>query len=244
MKKSILVVTHERCGTHLLINTINYKNNGNFTAIGKLPSNKPHNLETYKDYVYKYTLMNVHDKDIVSKSHHQIEFFEDKDFLFSNYKVIYLKREVKDTLCSYHRFLNCDENYEPIKDFPLLEDWVFMNPKETGFKYFAGYPDPHVIIEPIDYIDRILIHQKGWEEYKDNILTISYEDVVSNYYTTKNIIEEYIEEEISPHIPDINNKDLPNFFPNKGVVGSHKDLMSKDLIIKINEIINKRKNND
>ena len=46
--KNILVVTHERAGTHLVINLINYKNNGDFIPIGKLPyTEKEYTLENY-----------------------------------------------------------------------------------------------------------------------------------------------------------------------------------------------------
>ena len=94
MKHPIIVVTHERSGTHLLINLINYKNNGNFSSIGRLPSeNIPHTVEVYKDYVYKYILTNRYDLDAISKSHHQVEFYEPFfDYVFENYKVIYLRR--------------------------------------------------------------------------------------------------------------------------------------------------------
>jgi len=233
--KPILVVTHERSGTHLMINMINFQNNGDFSAIGKLPYGKKHNTKTYRDYVYKYIVMNMHTNfDLISKSHHQFGFYEDfKDFLFDNYKIIYVKRDIKDTLLSYYRFLSSD-NYIPLKDFPKLEDWVFSNPTEIGYKFFADTPDPHIIIEPKDYIDRILIHQEGWMKYEDNLLVINYEDIVNNYEKTKVDIEDYLCRKISNDIPNVNDKNLPNFVPNKGLVGEYEDFMNDELIKKIN----------
>lgn len=237
MKKAILVVTHERSGTHLLINMINYRHNGDFSSIGRLPSeNIPHTIEVYKDWVYKYILTNRYSLNVVSKSHHQVEFYTDFiDFLFENYYVIYLKRDIKDVLVSYYKFLNSDEkDHKPIPGFPEFKDWVFMNPEKVGYKYFANYPDPHVVVMPCDYIERIYLHTKGWEKYSDEILTLNYEDILMNYSIEKAKIESYIGIKISEKIPDINDKNLPNFYPNKGIIGAYKDFMSKELIEKIN----------
>ena len=237
MNKSIMVVTHERSGTHLLINTINYKNNGDFSAIGRLPSDKEHNIETYKKFVHMYLIMNSNsNKDLVSKSHHQVEFFEDHlDYLFDNYHVLYVKRDLKDTLVSYHKFLNSDDYHKPIPDFPELKDWIFMNPKEIGYKFFANYPDPHVIIEPVNYIARIKLHQQGWNKQKDNILTLNYEDLLTDFSNQKLRIEDYIGQKIAGGIPDINDKKLPNFYPNKGIIGSYKENMDDELIKRIDD---------
>jgi hypothetical protein len=235
MGKSILVVTHERSGTHMLINIINNKNNGDYSAIGRLPENKKHDIDTYKEYVYKYILMNANsNKDLVSKSHHQVEFFDNfLDYLYDNYHVIYLKRDIKDVLLSYYKFLNSDDNHKQIVDFPIFKDWIFMNPSKIGYKYFANYPDPHVINEPIDYIDRILIHQKGWEKQKDNILTLNYEDILTDFPNQKIKIEDYIGQKVSNDIPNINDKKLPNFYPNKGIIGGYLEYMDVELINKI-----------
>lgn len=234
MQKAVLVVTHERSGTHLMINIINHLRNGAFSAIGHLPPNKKHDIPTYMDYVYKYILSNRYDFDVVSKSHHQVEFYENFiDYLFDNYNVVYVKRDVKDTLVSYHKFLNSDKEHKPIPDFPILSDWVFMNPKEVGYKFFAEYPDPHIIIEPDNYVNRITMHHNGWMKYKDRLLVVNYEDLLTNFSAEKYRLESYLGFKIADFKPDVNDPTLPNFFPNKGIIGAHKLVMSEDLIRKI-----------
>jgi hypothetical protein len=175
------------------------------------------------------------------KSHHQIEFFENYlDFLFENYYVIYLKREIKDVLLSYYRFLNDKGNKNQIKGFPALKDWIFMSPDYVGKKIlgYENFPDPHVIIQPKDYIDRWMLHIKGWEKHGGKFLTLTYEDILNNFSETKEKIENFINKKISDKIPDIKDKNLPNISPNKGIIGAYKDCMDDFLIKTIDNRIN------
>ena len=78
------------------------------------------------------------------------------------------------------------------------------------------------------------MHTEGWLKYKDNMLVLNYEDILNNFSEEKLKIEDYIYKKIGDKLPDINDKSLPNFFPNKGIVGSYKTKMNKELIKKIN----------
>ena len=230
--KNILVVTHERAGTHLVINLINYKNNGDFIPIGKLPyTEKEYTLENYLKYATRSMLYQPYNSDIVFKSHHQVQFFEKNiDKLFEYYNVIYVQRDIKDVLISYYKFLK-----EGLSIFPEFKDWIFMKPCDVGYKYFEKYPDPHIFIEPSDYIDRYTIHLDGWMKYKDKLLVVHYEDILNDFETIKEKIENFIGREIADFIPDLHDPNLPNFVPNKGIIGSYKEVMDDDLINRINE---------
>ena len=233
MYKPVLVVTHERSGTHLLINIINYDKNGEFYTIGYIPRNISYNLENYRHHTYKDIIVNSYRNDCVCKSHHQIEFMEDYlDFLFSKYNVIYLKRDIKDVLVSYYKFIPYPTDLDK---FPKFEDWIFSKPDDIGREFLLPYsPDPHVIIEPENYLDRWRNHIRGWEKYKDNLLILNYEDILIDFKNQKEKIESYIGKKIADIIPDVNDKNLPNFNPGKGIVGSHKEWMNNILIEKIN----------
>jgi len=245
--KNILVVTHERSGTHLTINIINHKNKGDYIPIGKLPKYETHNLETYIKYVNFGVKYELYNPNIIFKSHHQVQFFEhDIDQLFDKFKIVYVKRDILDMLISYYNFLNgngFDENNKsiPIKNFPKFKDWIFMKPCEVGYKYFEKYPDPHIYIEPDDYIDRYLMHHQDWSKYKDEILTINYEDILNKFDETKEKLENYLNIKVGI-IPNLNDKSFPNYAPNKGIIGSHIEFMDYELINKIkNRIVPKTK---
>ena len=230
--KPLLVITHERSGTHLLINLINYNKNGEFLTIGVIPNGIPHTLENYKFHVYKSLVIRSYIDDCVCKSHHQVEFMEEHlDFIFEKYNVIYLKRDFKDVIISYYNFIEFSD-----KKLPNFEDWIFMKPDDIGKKYLhTDSTDPHVIIEPNNYIDRWKIHIDGWMKYKDNLLVLNYEDILNDYQNEKLKIENYIGRKIADTIPDVNDKNLPNFNPGKGIVGGYKNVMSDELIKKINK---------
>lgn len=240
MQRPIIIITHERSGTHLMINCINYQNKGQFYTIGYNPKS-----ETKKDYIhetYKDIMSNAYLPDSVSKSHHQVEFAEDYlDFIFSKYKVIYVKRDIKDVLCSYYKFILKPDN----KNFPSFEEWIFSKPDDIGRKFLLPYaPDPHVLIEPENYIHRWFLHVNGWLKHENNMLVVNYEDMLIDYSAQKQKIENYIGKKIVDKIPNVHDKSLPNFGPVKGLVGSHKEVMSAALIKKIEDFLLKFTNQE
>lgn len=236
MPKPTIVITHERSGTHLLINCINYDIKGNFLTIGYTNNKNEFNLKSYKHITYRDIMSSAYIPNSVNKSHHQIEFMNDYlDFLFSKYKVIYVKRDVKDVLNSYYKFIPTPEQ---LLSFPKFEEWIFCKPDDIGRKFLQSYaPDPHIIVEPENYVHRWLLHTNGWLKHKDNMLVVNYEDMLVDYSTQKQIIEDYIGKKIADKIPDVHDKSFPNFGPVKGIIGGHKQIMSENIIDKINNYI-------
>ena len=122
MSKPIIVITHERSGTHLLINCINYDKKGQFETIGFTSDQRDFNLKGYKHTTYKHIMSGAYLPDSVNKSHHQVQFMENYlDFLFSKYRVIYVKRDIKDVLNSYYKFIPSSEE----KNFPTISEESF-----------------------------------------------------------------------------------------------------------------------
>jgi len=234
-KKVTIIITHERSGTHLVINAINFEKNGDYHTIGYIPNISEHNLKNYKHTVYRDIISFAYLPDAVCKSHHQVEFVnEHLDYLFEKYNVIYVQRNIKDTLTSYYHFVKsaCDNN------FPNIDEWIFSKPNEIGKKFLTPYAsDPHIIIEPENYIHRWQLHINGWMKHKNNMLVLNYEDILNDYAQERLRIEDYICKKISPTIPDKNNKNLPNYKPRKGNIGSYKECMSEELIQKIDNYI-------
>jgi hypothetical protein len=235
MSKPTIVITHERSGTHLLINCINHDAKGRFETIGFTSDQRDFNLKGYKHTTYKHIMSSAYVSDSVNKSHHQVQFMEDYlDFLFSKYRVIYVKRDIKDVLNSYYKFIPKPEE----KNFPAFEEWVFRKPDDIGRKFLQPYaPDPHVVIEPENYVHRWFLHTNGWLKHKDKMLVVNYEDMLADYPNQKERIESWIVKKIAPKIPDVHDKSLPNFGPVKGKIGGYKEIMSEKLAAKIEDCL-------
>jgi hypothetical protein len=241
MSKPIIVITHERSGTHLLINCINYTNNGQFYTIGYTTNKNDYNLKGYSHTTYKDVMSNAYIPNSVSKSHHQVEFMNDYlDFLFNKYKVIYVKRNLLDVLTSYYKFIpSPDQN-----DFPSIEEWIFSKPDDIGRKYLQPYaPDPHIIVEPKNYVHRWYLHTSGWLKYRNQMLVVNYEDMLLDYRNQKQKIEDYTGRKIATKVPDVKDKSLPNFGPVVGIIGGHKQIMSEVLIQRIEKTLASYYNN-
>lgn len=234
-QKPIIVITHERSGTHLVINCINYDTYGSFYTVGYTPEKNNFNLKSYKHITYKDVMTNAYISNSVSKSHHQIQFMEDYlDFLFNKYHIIYVKRNIYDVLCSYYKFI---QNPSEI-GFPKINEWIFSKPNDIGKKFLTPYaPDPHIIIEPKNYIHRWLLHTTDWLKHKDKMLVLNYEDMLLDYPAQKYKIENYIKKRIADKIPNVHDKSLPNFGPVRGIIGAHKEIISKELIDAIDNYI-------
>ena len=236
MLKPIFVITHERSGTHLLINCINYDKKGEFLTIGYTSNKVDLNLKGYRHIAYKDILTHAYIPNSINKSHHQVEFATDcLDFLFKNYRVIYVKRDIKDVLNSYYKFIpKLGE-----KNFPSVEDWVFSKPDDIGRKFFREFyvPDPHVIVEPENYVHRWFLHTNGWLKHKHKMLVVNYEDMLNDYPNQKQRIESWIGKKIADKIPDVHDKSFPNFGIVKGRIGGHKEIMSENLIQKIEDCL-------
>jgi hypothetical protein len=235
MKKPVIIITHERAGTHLVINLVNHDKFGNFHTIGYIDDPKNHTIKDYMHTTYRDIMSNAYIENSVSKSHHQVEFMNEYlDYLFSKYNVIYVKRNILDVLNSYYKFIPHPDE----KNFPKIEEWVFSKPDDIGRKFLQPYaPDPHIFTEPKNYIDRFMMHVNGWMKHKNNMLVLCYEDIINDYKNQKQIIEQYISKRIADDIPNVHDKRFPNFGPVKGIIGGYKETMSQDLINKINDYL-------
>ena len=69
------------------------------------------------------------------------------------------------------------------------------------------------------------------------MLVVNYEDMLNDYPNQKQRIESWIGKKIADKIPDVHDKSFPNFGIVKGRIGGHKEVMSENLIQKIEDCL-------
>jgi hypothetical protein len=105
-RKKAIVVSHERSGTHFLMNTLAK----NFDYVSHPFWNLDYNqgINLHDQSVLSHFLGLSHNKPVLNilKSHHPVEFFESNlDYLCEQFFVFYIYRDPRDVLISYRRLL-------------------------------------------------------------------------------------------------------------------------------------------
>ena len=214
--KSIIVCSHERSGTHFLMNSISLNSeysvdpylNFDLAPLGDTVNFfSTHNVANFIDKIC--TIDNKNKKYGLSsliKSHHPPYVFEN---LFDKPKVIflYIYRDPVETLLSFWRFINHWDWHEgPKLDKPL--DFIKAKPEGQMQRYQKKSYDNIFL--------RWAYHLSDWIEVSkkyNNILLINYKDLNINYNLTMRNIFKFLklpEHEFSRPAKDnyINTKKL------------------------------------
>lgn len=215
--KPTLVVSHERSGTHLMLNSLGENNCVN-VPIG---NNKLIN-KFLKEYQGEQIL----------KSHHPSYYFD--DFVFDKYNVVYVSRNPLDVMTSmffYHK-----SNMKAFPQHNSIEEFVFSSPYTN---------DDYSNEKPKHYLERWVNHIKSYKE--KNVIWVTYEEIVSDFPLVKkrmNDLNIFCEDTkpVFPYIRDVNGRFIRQgkgqyVSPRKGIIGDHVNHMSPQLIGRINEYI-------
>ena len=143
VSKLLIVCSHERSGTHFLMNSIS--NNSNYTVkpflnFDTMPLGDIVNFykkKSVQQFLIKFSDINIKDKKYclssIVKTHHDSSFFEN---LFGNQNVsfLYIYRNPLDTLISFWRFMhNWEWNEGPKENNPLK--FVQSTPEGQMMRY-------------------------------------------------------------------------------------------------------------
>lgn len=188
-KKVIICVSHERSGTHFLMNSISC--NSHYTVNPFLNfDNKPFgdvvnffDNTDINNFFNKIAFLKKNQKNFglasIVKSHHMPNNF---DKLFDNDKFIFINifRDPFDTLLSFWKFIWRWDHHEGPKT-------------ESLFKFLSHKPEGQMLryqLYTYDTIfDRWANHINSWYEYSqkyNNIIMINYRDLKNNFLLSLN----------------------------------------------------------
>ena len=225
--KKLMVISHERSGTHFLIDSIcaNVEIYDN-SVINVYTESDYDNIDEYREKVCGH-LYGFFGKPVqrVFKSHHQAHFFKDIiDELKKEFHIFYIYRNPLDTLTSLYHY------YKDISH-PNFDDNV------DNFLFRIFPKDPwYTAIQDKDNVERLKNHVLNWKKMGVNL--IKYEDMLLNYNETMNNIFTILE---LPQRGEYEKSLLgagSAVSPRKGVVNDHVNLFNQEQIDKLTQYFN------
>jgi hypothetical protein len=218
MRKKILVISHERSGTHFLINTIAQcfeylPNQIDLVNTSQLTLNNP---EAIRRCMRQYRGCFVAN---VFKSHHAYPFFAPLlPELLEEFIVFYIQRDGRDVMTSFWTYLNRLPAAGWGPKVPAVGE--FMRATSTGrFTQFQATR------RPITMLQRWVEHVEGWNRANLPIHRVSYEALHTQYDNVVNTISEIIGQ---PPVRMIRpTLDSPSSLPWRGRVGTWKEFFTE-----------------
>lgn len=213
MIKDILILSCERSGTHFLIDSIvkNYPQYGQFPRVDVPASGDPVLFHKFfEDFEYG--------KGRIVKDHHQWESYKEIwEEIKDKFYVIYIMREGKDVMTSWHYYFN----RAPRHEFPFTKnvgDLMRRNPQRYSFDLAYSKVRSDTMVE------RWAQHLKSYLMARANpdvnIMVLSYEDLYVDFDTVISYIGAYIGN-VFPKTPLQRPTPLSGsgIAPRKGIIG-------------------------
>ncbi|RMD84873.1 MAG: hypothetical protein D6808_06225 [Candidatus Dadabacteria bacterium] len=210
--KNILVVSHERSGTHFLINSI-AKNFSVYSNLELSFGGDPRDLSSLI-----LSICNRRDRRIF-KSHHQAYFFEEvMDKLLENFHVFYIVRDGRDVVRSCYDYFNA-VGLDIFPQTSSLKELVWIDP--TKYAFDGGYSKK----KGSNMFERWALHAESWLPYRDVITIIRYEELKRKFNLQIKRIGSAIgmEPPQAPSMPTVKDRGIVN---RKGLSGGWKGSLS------------------
>jgi Sulfotransferase domain len=216
-RPKLLVVSHERSGTHFLMNSIaksfgyianpwvNFDNTTlqiNFHADGDVE-------QFFGQFRGRFPTN-------IFKSHHPFAFFENSLHSFiDEFHILYIYRDPRDVMVSLWHYLN---------KLPWHEGPKSASPKELIRAQPSGQMLRYQYFQEPSLIHRWRSHVDGWtlrvpERYRSRITLVGFRDLATNYEQAIRSIGPVLGEPVSFEKPTLDDSSV---LPHQGVVGSHK----------------------
>ncbi len=191
----LLVVSHERSGTHFLMNTLA----GAFGYVSNPWIDFDHHAANI-NYFHPpsveefFTKLGEHRLANTVKSHHQVGFFEDSlTGVVGLFTILYVHRNPIDVMPSCHRFMN-------------RWDWLEGPRTENCKAYIRAAPSGHMmryqINQHANMLKRWQAHVEGWlaaSEAHAGVVPVRFEDLDRDYEKTVDGLAETLGLEVRSH---------------------------------------------
>lgn len=222
-KLKIMVASHERSGTHFLMNSIG-KAFGYISSpwVNFDGSTVPLNFYAAQEVTQFFERFRERFPLNIFKSHHPLTFFEESmDSFIDEFHIFYIYRDPRDVMVSLWRFLN---------QLPWHEGPKTATPRELIRAEPAGQMLRYQWKQEPTMIHRWRTHVESWmfglpERYQSRVTYIRFQDLQTNYENTLNKIATVLGPPRNTEKPSLRDSTV---LPHAGAVGSHKDIFGDE----------------
>lgn len=221
--KKIIVISHERSGTHFLMNTI--ADNFDYESYPALDFDIGGSMNLYHSAQIAMHFSNFRGRveKRIAKSHLHICFFSQLiESLAEEYKIFYVYRDPRDVLLSYWRFISrVPWNEGPYK--ATIGEFIRATPTGGMLRFQDGQPET--------IYERWQAHMRGYlveapQKIRSKINFVSYEDLNKNFDQTVTHIGDILEVEAAGFKrPEFDQRVV---FPSEDGPGKSRHLLSDD----------------
>ena len=219
------VISHERSGTHFLINTIlrNTYIRQDWHNIGEWfgPYDDPRTRFAHID-AFNAKWDQLGRKATIIKSHCDRDLFEAR---YKKAKVIYVLRDPRDTLTSWFHYLNRDEfyHYNPqVPDHRCESFSKFLRKPVTPFLRYSYSLHGNFS----NVAERWASHVSGWLEASDT-LVVRYEGLLRDYKSVLIKISDFLGLRLRLLTRPVGLHDMLSILPRKGIIGDWRNIFSE-----------------
>lgn len=216
--RKILVVTHERSGTHFLMNSLAL--NLSYIARPWLNVDFEHGINFHSAEAFAGFFRLFQGKPVlnIGKSHHCFGFYENfAEQLMEEFQIIYVHRDPRDVMVSFWRLVN---------SLPWDEGPKTATPAEFMRRPPSGAMLRYQKHQAETILDRWADHLRGWtidapEPLRRNIIYLRFEDLRQNFQATVKDLADRLG--LTCPAPRMPSPDRNVVLPGKGVVGGFHD---------------------
>jgi len=222
-QKKVIVFSHERSGTHFLMNTL--AENFGYITNSWVNLDLELGVHFYSPHIFHQMFQQLHDKPVLNifKSHHSFAFVENFiEYLTDQFHVFYVYRDPRDVMVSFRRIL---EKYDWDRGPKAATVGEFMRAEPLGdILRYQKRQMPTIL-------HRWVSHVEGWIDCqerlgKDKVFSVYYDDLDTRFNATVQDIGKHIDHPItSAKRPEREHNVIS---PGKGGSTHHKILVPED----------------
>ena len=220
IKKKIIVFSHERSGTHFLINSIalNFGYASSQIDIDKAQGVNWADFATGKQWFERFRGIPVSN---IFKSHHDARFFVPlMDLLTDEYQIFYIYRDGRDVMTSFWHYLN-----------QLAPGWGPQT--ETVGQFLRARPFGGILqyqLQEVEtMLDRWVVHADSWYNTRSKVHFVCYDDLHNKFEDAMKVISNVLDQPlINLHRPGL---DSPSSLPWRGKTGNWEQFFTEEDIL-------------